>query len=853
MLIGFRAFGNAFEGIRVSVRFDQAEVALNQMSNDRPTTEMPKAYNPAESEAKWQRFWTDLKLYAFDRLDKDRPTYSIDTPPPYPSGDFHMGNALNWCYIDFVARYKKLRGFNVHFPQGWDCHGLPTEVRAEKAYKIRKRDVSVKEFKELCIKLTNEYIEKMKRAMKAMGFSMDWSLEYRTMDPSYYRATQLSFLVLYGKGYIYRGEHPVNWCPRCETAIAEAEVTYLERESELNYIIFGSGESRILIATTRPELLPACVAVAVNPNDERYKSRIETEVEVPLVGRKVKIIADGDVDPDFGTGVVMVCTFGDKTDVKWQKKYDLPDISLITEDGHINEAGGKYKGLSIKDARSSIITDLKGKDLVTKTDKIIQSTGACWRCDTPVEIISRMQWFMKTRPMIKDVLDWTEKVNWIPTFSKHRMTDWARSLDWDWVISRQRIFATPIPVWYCRNCGQVLVAEREWIPTDPRFEPPRAARCSRCSSSEFIGENDVMDTWMDSSITCPVHAGWPDDEESMRRLFPADLQPNGLDIIRTWDYYLMVKNLALFQKAPYKTVLVNGMVRGADGRMMHKSFGNYVEAYEAISKYGADPLRQWAAGGAATGYDLPFNCSEVEYGKKFLTKLWNAARFALSNLKDFDMTDSEPEPIDQWILSKLEILTISATEAYENFQFNTALDGIRKFTWHVFCDQYLEAVKHRLYSTNGSVAKRRKAAQYALNRCLLRIIQLLAPICPHITEEIYQNTPSFKNGPRSIHLLPWPQPDSKMVNEKAERDGDVILALVSEIRRRKSEQQISLKAPVKSIQIYADKEYLEAISRCREDIANITHADTLEVKPLAENTQGKEIQNYPTIKIIINI
>jgi len=812
---------------------------------------MPKSYSPPECEAKWQSLWSTWNVYSFDRNDRSRPTYSIDTPPPYPSGEFHMGNALNWCYFDFVARYKRMKGFNVHFPQGWDCHGLPTEVRAEKTYKIRKRDVSVQEFKDLCVKLTNEYIAKMKQTMKSIGFSIDWSLEYRTMDPSYYRATQLSFLILHEKGYIYRGEHPVNWCPRCETAIAEAEVTYGERDSEFTYVTFGSGGNRLLIATTRPELLPACVAVAVNPNDERYKPLIGSEIEVPLIGRKVKILADGDVDKDFGTGVVMICTFGDKTDVRWQKKYGLQLIPLITEDGHISQMGGKYQGLSIGEAKSAIVTDLKSESSITKTEKIRQSIGTCWRCDTPVEIISRTQWFMRTRDMTEEVLKWTHKVNWIPEFSKHRMEDWARSLDWDWVISRQRIFATPIPVWYCKSCSQIIIAEAGWIPVDPRFEPPRLAKCSRCGSSKFVGESDVMDTWMDSSITCPVHAGWPDNEESMMRLFPADLQPNGLDIIRTWDYYLMVKNLALFGKAPYKTVLVNGMVRGADGRMMHKSFGNYVEASEATRKYGADSLRQWAAAGAATGYDLPFSWAEVEYGKKFLTKLWNAARFTLSNLHDFEEGSIKPGPIDEWILTKLEKLTSSVTEAYENFQFNMALEGIRDFTWHTFCDQYLEAVKHRLYSTDTGAAQRRKAAQHTLHRCLLRIAQLLSPICPHISEEIYQNIPGSKIASRSIHLSAWPQVDSNLINEKAEDDGDAILAIVSEVRRIKSAQRISLKASMKSVQIYADRNYIEPIKGSTEDIASIVHSSMVEVRPLEESSPGKEIQDHPGIRIEI--
>ncbi|MGQ9543486.1 MAG: valine--tRNA ligase [Candidatus Bathyarchaeia archaeon] len=813
---------------------------------------LPKTYNPSEHEAKWQEMWQRWGLYSFDRNDRARIPYSIDTPPPYPSGEFHMGNALNWCYIDFVARYKRMRGFNVHFPQGWDCHGLPTEVRAERLYGVRKRDVSTQEFKELCVKLTNDYIEKMKGAMKAMGYSMDWSLEYRTMDPSYYRATQLSFLILYERGYIYRGEHPVNWCPRCETAIAEAEVVYSERESELVYLHFDPAGIKLPIATTRPELLPACVAVAVNPDDDRYKSYSGLEVEVPLIGRRVKVLVDEDVDPNFGTGVVMVCTFGDKTDVKWQKKYGLPVVNLITEDGRLSVEGGKYGGLKVEDARVDIIRDLESMGLLYKFERVKQSVGCCWRCHTPVEIISKKQWFMRTRDMTGQVLEWTERVDWIPQFSKHRMIDWARSLDWDWVISRQRVFATPIPVWYCNRCGRVLVARSEWLPVDPRFEQPKEAKCPSCGGVDFTGEGDVMDTWMDSSITCAVHAGWPDHKLDFNRLFPADLQPNGLDIIRTWDYYLMVKHLALFGEAPYKTVLVNGMVRGADGRMMHKSFGNYVEASEAISKYGADSVRQWAAAGAATGYDLQFNWGEVEFGKRFLTKLWNAARFVQSNLADYKDGDIQLELIDRWLMSKLQRLTSTVTEAYEGFQFNVALEAIREFTWHILCDQYLEAVKHRLYRSDLE-SPSRKAAQHTLYRSLLRIIQLLAPICPHICEAIYQTLPLRDNSPRSIHLTAWPHPEAELVSDEAERQGEAILNLIAEVRRIKSERHISLKEPVECIRIYVGDEWFSTVDLYREDIGEILNSRRVEVERLGVDSLGREVKGHPEIRLDVKI
>ena len=811
-----------------------SDIALN---------EMPKTYDAQQNEKRWQNFWDELQIYRYDRSDTSRPVYSIDTPPPYPSGDFHMGNALNWCYFDFVARYKRMKGYNVHFPQGWDCHGLPTEVRAETTYKIRKKDLGIEEFRNLCKRLTLQYIDQMKQAMKSIGYSIDWSLEYRTMDPSYYSLTQLSFVILYEMKKLYRGVHPVNWCPRCETAIAEAEVDYTEKDGNIVYIKFKVEDGFLLIATTRPELLSACVAVAVHPSDDRYKTYVGKWIELPLFNRRVKILADEGVDPNFGTGVVMICTFGDKTDVRWQKRHNLPIINAFTENGLMTEEAGKYKGMTIAECKASTISDLKEQGLIEKSEKIKQNAGTCWRCHTPVEILSRQQWFMRTREITDDVLKWTEKVTWIPSFSRKRMIDWATSLDWDWVISRQRIFGTPIPAWTCKKCGEIIVARKEWLPVDPRFENPRDSRCPECGSADLQADGDVMDTWMDSSITCAVHAGWP-ETGSFDRLFPADLQPNGLDIIRTWDYYLMVKHLALFGKAPYDTVLVNGMVRGTDGRMMHKSYGNYVDAGDVLKKHGADALRQWAAAGGVTGYDIPFRWSDIEYGRKFLTKIWNASRLVLANVNDYDQKAAvELQPLDYWIMSKLENLTKKVTDAFENYQFSVAIDAVRNFTWHSFCDQYLEAVKHRLYSSEYEGELSRRAAQQTMVMVLLRVLQLLAPICPHVVEEIYARM-KIPDKRRSLHELIWPAFDPRHVNETYEGEGDLIVAIISAVRRLKSEKGISLKTSIATLGVYCNDNLRDIIERNSSAITKTCIVGSLQFGPFTESIDGSTVEGY---------
>ena len=391
-----------------------------------------------------------------------------------------------------------MKGYNVHFPQGWDCNGLPTEVRAEKTHKIRKNDVPLAQFVEMCRKLTEEYIAQMKETIIRLGISSDWELEYKTMDHSYYRLTQLSFLRLYKTGHMYRGEHPVNWCPRCETAIAEAEVERVERQGSIHYLRFGEGVDSVELASTRPELLAACVAIAVHPEDPRYTKLVGKQIAVPLFQQRVKVISDSDVDSSFGTGAVMVCTFGDKMDVTWQKRHNLPVIRAISDNGHLTEAAGQFKGLRLEEARKQIVERLKHEGRLSKTETSQQNVGTCWRCHTPVEILARPQWFMGVRNMTPAVKDWTEKLHWIPPFARQRMIDWAQSLDWDWVVSRQRLFATPIPVWYCKKCGETATPSEDALPVDPRKDPSPVKKCPKCGSGDFVGEADVFDTWMDS-------------------------------------------------------------------------------------------------------------------------------------------------------------------------------------------------------------------------------------------------------------------------------------------------------------------------------------------------------------------
>jgi valyl-tRNA synthetase len=812
---------------------------------------MPKEYKFTEIEAKWQAKWEEMGIYHYDWNDYSRIPFSIDTPPPYPSGELHMGNVLNWTYFDMVARYKRMQGYNVLFPQGWDCHGLGIEIQVEKARNIRKRDVPPDQFRAWCIELVEKYIAMMKEGILKMGASIDWTTEYKTMDPNYWRRTQLSFILLHKKDYMYRGTHPVNWCPRDETAIADAEVDHVKKEGVLHYVRFQLEGSReyLLIATSRPEFIPACVAVEVNPKDERYNKYIGRKISVPLMNREVTIIPEESVDPCFGTGVVQICTYGDKEDVKTVIKHKLPVINLLTENGKISEASCKYAGLYVNQARAAIVADLTAAGLLEKTEKIQQEVGVCDRCKAQVEILEVKQWFMKTLPLAEAVEKNANEIPWYPDYMKNRLIDWTRALDWDWVVSRQRLFATPIPVWYCKSCQEVIVAKEDWVPIDPRMEKPRIDACPNCGGSEFIGETDVLDTWMDSSITCAVHAGWP-DRTDWKHLFPASMHPSGTDIIRTWAYYLMVRHLALFDERPFNSVLINGMVLGADGRKMSKSLKNYAAAPEVLNKNGADATRQWAAGGGATGSDIPFRIQDVEYGRRFLVKLWNVAGFATSLLADYDLkvtSEVKLQLLDKWILSKTEDLVGRVTEAFERCQFNIAVEDIRNFTWHVFCDYYIESVKDRLYRQDPENLPARRAAQQTLYNVLYKLLQMLAPIIPHLTEEIYQNMYMPDKSVSSLQVTFWPKKDNTLVDLTAEEEGDKVMALIEDVRRKKAAQKLPLNIPILSLEIYAGNQAnADLINKSRNDIAG-----TLKVvgdfKVIPQANVGQEVPQFPGV------
>ncbi|UCC91324.1 MAG: valine--tRNA ligase, partial [Candidatus Aenigmatarchaeota archaeon] len=618
------------------------------------------------------------------------------------------------------------------------------------------------------------------------------------------KVSQMSFLDLWKKGLVYRSEEPTLWCTKHQTALAQAEIEDLKRTTVLNYIIFDTDRGKkIEIATTRPELLPACVVIFVHPEDKRYRGLAGKKAKVPIFGHEVRIMEDRGVDKDFGSGIVMVCTFGDTADIEWWKTHKLPLKICITGDGKLNKLGGKYEGMELEHARKEIISDLESEGRVTRKEKLEQTVGTCWRCQTPIEFLPTKQWFIKTLDFKKELIRQGRKINWFPKFYQKRYEDWTRNLAWDWCISRQRVYGVPIPVWYCKKCGDPTFAKEEDLPADPEVDRPKG-KC-KCGSSGFIPEEDVFDTWMTSSMSPAIAVRWLKKPKSFGRMFPLSMRPQSHDIIRTWAFYTILKSYLHFRKIPWKDIAIGTYVLDSKGRGMHKSKGNIVWTEDLLKKYSVDVVRYWV-GTATFGEDLPYQEKDLVTGKRFLTKLWNASRFALMNLKSYKPKKPKRfKEMDRWILSKLNDLVKETTKDFEEYRTGSAKRKTEQFFWHTFCDSYLEIVKDRLYNPGSYERYEIESARFTLYHVLLSILKLLAPITPHITEEIYQHYFRRNERSKSIHVSDWPKFDSSLTDRKSEKIGDIAVDVISSIRKFKSANSLSLAEPLRCATIDSNK------------------------------------------------
>lgn len=776
-------------------------------------------YDQIAFEKKWQKRWQDEKIYHFD-FKSDKKPYSIDVPPRYASGPLHAGHAVHYTHIDFAARYKRMRGFEVFFPLCFDVNGIPIEERVERQMGITRKDIDRHKFTKLCSDFANKNIKTMTDQFILLGESMDPSIYYQTDAEYYRRLTQISFIELFDKDLIYKGKFPVNWCPRCMTAMAYAEVTYTDRQTKLNTIKFyfkekpseqilnyhgiGKDDTGIYveIATTRPEMLSSCQIVAVHPNDERAAWLVDQILIVPIFEKEVKIVEDDVVDPDFGTGIVMICTIGDKEDLNWVFKYKLPIEMSIDESGCMTELCGKYKGLKIKDAREQIILDMKNKKLLLKSQPLDQSVGVCWRCKTPVEFVNAEQWFLKTTDFKKLVLDKSNEMNWYPEYMKVRLEEWVNSLEWDWVISRQRYFATPIPLWECENCKEVVLAKKEDCYIDPTIDKPPVEKCPECGG-KLIACEDVFDTWMDSSISPLYNTFWHRDDEKFKKLYPMSVRPQAHDIIRTWAFYTILRCTLITGDKPFENIMMGGFILSEDGTPMHASLGNVIDPLKVIKEHGADAFRCYAAS-CALGEDNPFRAKDVVRGTKLLRKIYNVQQFIINILKDEKPKKTDLINIDKWILSKYSKLVEKATKQMDSFDYSQTMKDVEYFLWHELADHYLEMIKSSINENRDT-----ESIKYTLYTLGLGTLKLFAVFFPHLTEEIYQNFYKEFEGNKSIHLSSWPEP--VITDEKIEKTGENIKNYISQARSWKSEQGIALNAPIKALATYASKNYIDSI------------------------------------------
>ncbi len=801
-------------------------------------------YDSKEIEKKWIAYWKEQKLFQFDEKDKDSQLYVIDSPPPFTSGSMSMGTAL-YSLMDVIARYKHMKGYNVLFPQGWDMQGFPTEKAVEKKF---GKNLPREEFYKKCAELSHENAAKMKEQMRGLGFTFDERYEYRTASPEYWAKVQLSLLMMFEKGFVYRESHPVEFCWNCGSAIAHAEINDREEETTINHVEFAvpSAKKKITIATTRPELMHVCVAIAVNPSDKRYTKMIGAKAKVPINDKLVEIIGDEKVDQEFGTGAEMVCTFGDKADVEMYYAHKLKLIPAMDEKGMLLNAGD-LTGVHIKKAKEQAVEKLKASGALIKQEKLKHTIRIHDRCETPVELLSSMQWFIKTKEHIKKIKELANEVKWSPEFTKQRMIDWADGLGWDWTISRNRVFGTPIPFWYCEKCNEIIAPDKKKLPVDPARDQSPKSKCPKCGG-KVVGEKATCDVWIDSSITPLVIAGWP-EKKDWERFMPNALRFQGVDIIRTWAFYTLFRVWALTGKKAWEEALVHSMILAPDGRMMHRSWGNVITPDEVFAKgYSSDALRLWAAIGGAIGKDRPFTYNDIEYAKGFIVKLFNTANFVKTALAQGEIPKKEPHKdfnvFDIWILNRLNVLVSEMTEAYDSFTFFEAMNKAINFYWHEFADYYIENVKHRVYSTDKKGAKSKGAALFTLKYVLDTSLKLFAPVIPFVSEELNS---MFNKGSIFEQKFPVfterPHPADYVINGVIQRSnieidydsvGIALNQIIGDIRKQKAQARIALNKEITSILINVPDTYISAVEAASDEIKSICKASKVSIK------KGKE-------------
>jgi valyl-tRNA synthetase len=825
-------------------------------------------------EGKWGNSWVQNKTFAFDKTAAKENVYSIDTPPPTVSGSLHVGHVFSYTHTDLIARYQRMTGKKVFYPIGWDDNGLPTERRVQNYFGVRceptlpfdanfvapnepsekQIPISRKNFVELCEKLTLEDEKVFESLFQTLGLSIDWNYTYQTIDKRARTVSQRAFLRNLKRGEAYQAEAPTLWDVTFRTAVAQAELEDRERPGAFHKIGFKkqNGEN-VYIETTRPELLPSCVALVANPDDDRYKELFGKTVTTPLFGVEVPVVAHQLADPEKGSGIAMICTFGDLTDVIWWREFDLPTRGLIGWDGRIvaenpdwlttesaKQTFEKIVGKTSHTAREVLVAELKTSgDLVGDPKPITHAVKFFEKGDKPLEIVTTRQWYIRNggrdQELRTKLLKRGSELNWHPEYMKVRYENWVEGLNGDWLISRQRFFGVPLPLWYKLDTdgnpdyGQIIVPDENQLPIDPQSEAPIGFdESQRNKPNGFIGDPDVMDTWATSSLTPQIAGSWELDNDLFNLIFPMDLRPQSHEIIRTWLFSTVVRSHLEENSLPWKNASISGWILDPDRKKMSKSKGNVVTPIDLLEEYGSDAVRYWAAMGRP-GTDTAFDTGQMKIGKRLAIKLLNASKFSLSlnaTLNSADVT----QDVDHALLNKLAQVVETATTSFEKYDYTRALEVAETFFW-AFTDDYVELVKERTYGNQGEAAA--NSARAALGITTHTLLKLFAPFIPFVTEEVWS---WWQEG--SIHLQSWPKSSEIITNKSVGIDPlNNVTWILSEVRKVKTENKQSMKAEVKTLEIWAKAEVIEQVKDAQKDLIAAGN-----IKDLKLNVTDSEIK-----------
>ena len=780
--------------------------------------ELSKVYNPREVEDKWYQHWEKNK-YFHAEADKKRAPFSIVMPPPNVTGQLHMGHALDNTLQDILTRWRRMQGYNTLWLPGTDHAGIATQAKVEEQLAKEgtgKYELGREQFLERVWEWKKQYGNRITTQLRKLGASCDWDRERFTMDEGCSEAVKEVFIRLYEEGLIYRDYYITNWCPHCSTTISDIEVEHKEKPGNLYHLKYpfkDSSDEYLIIATTRPETMLGDVAVAVHPEDDRYRHLVGRTLILPLVGREMPVIADDYVDPTFGTGCVKITPAHDPNDFEIGRRHNLPQVQVIDKAGRMNEqAGEKYQGMDRYECRKQIVKDLEAAGVLVKTDEHNHAVGHCYRCDTVIEPMLSKQWFVKMKPLAEPAIKAAKKgdVRFVPERFTKIYLNWMENIR-DWCISRQLWWGHRIPVYYCQDCGETIAAK----------QPPEKCRCG----GKLEQDPDVLDTWFSSALWPFSTMGWPEQTKELEHFYPTSVLVTGRDIIFFWVARMIFSGLHHMKEVPFKEVFIHGLVLDSLGRKMSKSLGNGVDPLEVIKSHGADSLRFMLVTGNTPGNDLRFHFERLDGARNFANKLWNASRFALMNLEDYDANAAKGELTlaDRWILSRYHKAVDEVTAYLERYELGEAARVLYEFSWSELCDWYIELIKPRLYGR--STAEDRAAAQHTLVTVLRGTMELLHPFMPFITEEIWQHLP---HQGETIMLQRWPEYNAELRNLDAENAMTLLMDVITEIRRIRGEMKVPpgktaeviLTAAEKANRIVLEKNcgYVQGLANCEVKI-----------------------------------